>query len=234
MTTPQEDQTLQALKATQEGLQTDKAKTQHPTTLPTDLLPKHKRPQHYKPDIIRAIGYIRNTQGQLVEDTTYKGRRCLQLIESKYSTDSNTLDTIPNIHTIYEPLKQAIIRHKRKKILRVQIISIVIVITGDFHTQILAEIAQLVSSKENPSDNITYKSLPTQAQAIVMAIHVHAQEWLALMSNVSRNTLTQRKNKQRKQQHTTTTTRKTRTLDSQHQPLVEGNKRRRARGGGWT
>ena len=63
MTTPQEDTTLQALEATQEGIQNDKAKTQHPTIIPTDLLPKHKRPQHYKPEIIRAIEYTRNTQG---------------------------------------------------------------------------------------------------------------------------------------------------------------------------
>jgi hypothetical protein len=46
MTTPQEDTTLQALEATQEGLQNHKAKTQHPTIIPTDQLPKHKRPQH--------------------------------------------------------------------------------------------------------------------------------------------------------------------------------------------
>ena len=93
MITPQEDTTLQALEATQEGLHNDKEKTQHPTIIPTDLLPKHKKPQHYKLDIIRAIAYPRNTQGQLVEDITYKGKRCLQLIKCKYSTDSNTLDT---------------------------------------------------------------------------------------------------------------------------------------------
>ena len=77
MTTPQEDTTLQALEATQEGLQSYKANTQHPTIIPTDLLPKHKRPQHYKPNTIRAIRYTRSAQGQLVEDITYKGRRCL-------------------------------------------------------------------------------------------------------------------------------------------------------------
>ena len=62
MTTPQENTTLKALDAIQEGLQTDKAKTQHPAIIPTDLLPKHKRPQYYKPDITRAIRYTRNTQ----------------------------------------------------------------------------------------------------------------------------------------------------------------------------
>jgi len=117
MKTPQEDTTLQAMEATHVGLQNDKEKAQHPTIRPTDLLPKQKSPKHHKPDIIRAIGYKWNTKGQLVEDTTYKGRRCLKLIECKYSTDTNTLDTITNIHTIYDPLKQAIMRHNRKKIL---------------------------------------------------------------------------------------------------------------------
>jgi len=115
MITPQEDTTLQALEANREGLQNDKMKTQHPSIIPTDLLPKHKRPKHHKPGIIRAIGYIRNRHGQLVEDTNSRGRRCIQLIEFKYSADNNTLDTITNIHNIYEPLKQAIQRHDRKK-----------------------------------------------------------------------------------------------------------------------
>ena len=170
----------------------DKMKTQHPTIILTDLLPKHKMPQRHKPNIIKAIGYRRNPQG-LVEDTTYIERRCLQFIECKYSTDDNTLDTINNTPNIYEPLKQAIIRHNMKNIIMVQIIPIVISRTGNFHTRTLAEIAQLVSFNENPPDNIKYKSLPPQPQTIAMAIHVHAQEWLTLMSKVSRSNLTQRK-----------------------------------------
>jgi hypothetical protein len=43
MMTPQADPTLQALEATQEGLQNGKIKTHHPTTITTDRLPKHKR-----------------------------------------------------------------------------------------------------------------------------------------------------------------------------------------------
>ena len=131
-------------------------------------------------------------KGQLVEDTTYKGRRCLQLIECKYFTDSNILDTIANIHNIYEPLKQVIMRHNKKKRIQVQIIPIVISRTSNFHTNTLAEIAPLVSFQENPPDNLTYKSLPPQAQSIIMAIHVHAQERLTLISKVSKSTLTQR------------------------------------------
>jgi hypothetical protein len=85
-------------------------------------------------------------------------------------------------------------RHNKKKRLMVQIISIVISITGSFHASTLAEIAQLASFKENPPDNIKYKSLPPQAQTIAMAIHVHAQEWITLMSKVSKSTLTHRRN----------------------------------------
>jgi hypothetical protein len=84
-------------------------------------------------------------------------------------------------------------RHNMKKRLMVQIIPIVISRTGNFFTSTLAELAQLVSFKENPPDNITYKSLPPQAQTIAMAIHVHAQEWLTLMSKVSRSPLTHRR-----------------------------------------
>ena len=83
-------------------------------------------------------------------------------------------------------------RHNRKKRLVVQISPIVISRTGDFHTSTLAEIAQLISFKENPPDNMKYKSLPTQAQTIAMTIHIHAQEWLTLMSKVSKRTLAQR------------------------------------------
>jgi len=52
---PQADHILQALEATQEGLQKDKTTTLHPTIIPISLLPKHKRPQHHKQDIIIAI-----------------------------------------------------------------------------------------------------------------------------------------------------------------------------------
>jgi hypothetical protein len=60
MTISQEDITLQPFQATQEGLQNDKLKTRHPIIMPTDLLPKQKRSQHYKSNIIRAIGYTKH------------------------------------------------------------------------------------------------------------------------------------------------------------------------------
>jgi len=143
-TKPQEDHILQTLQATQEGLQNNKEAIIHLTIIPDNILPKHRRPKHHKPNIVKAIGYKRNSQGQLVEDTTYIGRRSLQLIECKYSTYSNTLETINNIHTTYEPLKQAILQHNKGH-LQVQIIQNVISRTGNFHTSTLAEIAQLVS-----------------------------------------------------------------------------------------
>ena len=109
--TTQEDQTLQSTEPTQEGLQNDKANINHPTNIPNTILPEHKRPKHNKPDIIRAIGYRVNSQCALVEDTTYRERKRLQLIECKYSTDSNMSDIIDNICTIYAPLKQSILHH---------------------------------------------------------------------------------------------------------------------------
>jgi hypothetical protein len=98
------------------------------------------------------------------------------------------LETINGIHIIYEPLKQAILQHNKER-LQVQIILIAISRTGNFHTSTLAEIAQLVSFKENSPDALTYITLPTQAQTITMALHMHAQEWLTLISTVSRSTL---------------------------------------------
>ncbi len=112
-------------------------------------------------------------------------------IECKYSTDSNILETIERIHTIYEPLKHDIQLHNNGRI-QVEVIPIVISRTGNFHTYTLAEIAQLVSLKENPLDTLTYKALPLQARTIAMKLHIHAQEWLTLMSKISRNNITQR------------------------------------------
>ena len=65
--------------------------------------------------------------------------------------------------------------------------------TVNFLTRTLAEIARLVSFKENLSHILTYKYLPTEAQTIAMAIYVHTQEWLTLMPKVSRSTLIQRR-----------------------------------------
>jgi hypothetical protein len=60
--------------------------------------------------------------------------------------------------------------------------------TSNFHTRTLAEIAQIVFFKENPPDTLAYKTLPTQAQTIAMAIRMHAQEWLKIMSKVTKTT----------------------------------------------
>lgn len=103
--TTQEDHNLLSIEATQKGLQNEKIKKKHPTIIPNNIFPKHKRPKYQKLDIIRAIGCIIISKGALVADLTYRGRRCLQIIECKYSTDSNILETIEHIHTIYEPLK---------------------------------------------------------------------------------------------------------------------------------
>ena len=101
------------------------------------------------------------------------------------------MNIIDHIHTIYAPLEQAIELHNNGR-LQVEVISIAISRTWNFHTRTLAEITQLVSFKENPPDALTYKSLSTQAQTIAMSLHTHAQEWLTLMSKISRSNLTQR------------------------------------------
>jgi hypothetical protein len=97
----------------------------------------------------------------------------------------NTLDTINNIHTIYEPLKHAILQHIKGR-LYVHIISIVICRTGNFHTITFAEIAPLVSFNENPPDALTYKTLQTQAQSITMILHIHAHEWLTNLKGLEK------------------------------------------------
>jgi hypothetical protein len=59
--TPQDDHSLQTLEAPPKGLQNNKTTTKHPTIMPDTLLPKHKRPKHYKTYLIIAIGYRKNS-----------------------------------------------------------------------------------------------------------------------------------------------------------------------------
>ena len=147
-TTIQEGHTLQPIEATKEGFQDDKANINYPTIIPTIILPKHKRQKQHRRDIIRATGYCISHRGALVADTIYKGRRCLQLIECKYSAHSNISDIIDHTHILYAPLKQAIQLHNNGR-LQLEVIPIVISRTCNFHTRTLAEIAQLVSFKKN-------------------------------------------------------------------------------------
>jgi hypothetical protein len=173
-----------------EGLQDDKNENgETPHIIPEYILPAQYRPTHHKPDIIRAIGYTIGPDGKLREDPTYRGRRQLQLIECKYSTDGNITDIIDHIYTIYEPLKQALQTHGTLQA-EIKIIPIVISRTGTFNVKTLAEIAQLISLDEEPPDAMTYKQLPKPAQQIAMTLHVHAQEWLSHISKISRTILT--------------------------------------------
>ena len=65
----------------EEGMQDYKSDVHYTTTVPEYLLPSEDRPQHYKPDIIRAVGYmICPSSDMLITDLTYKGRRVLQII----------------------------------------------------------------------------------------------------------------------------------------------------------
>jgi hypothetical protein len=122
------------------------------------ILPTRKRPTHHIPDLIKAIGCTLGPNGKLIKDPTYQGRRQLQLLECKYSTDGNIQEIINHIHTIYEPLKQALQHHGTLKA-DTNIIPIVISKTRTFHAKTVAEIAQLVSFKEEPPDTLTYKQL---------------------------------------------------------------------------
>ena len=99
-------------------------------------------------------------------------RRC------KYSTDGDTQAVIDHIYNICEPLKQELQTHGTIKA-KIKIIPIVISRIGTFNVKTLAEIAQLISFKEEPLDTLTYKQLPRPAQKIAMALHIHAQEWLS-------------------------------------------------------
>ena len=75
----------------EEGLQNDKPNTPNqPQIIPDYILPPQHIPTHHRPDMIMAIGYTINSHGQLIPDPTYRGRRQIQIIECKYSTDGNT------------------------------------------------------------------------------------------------------------------------------------------------
>jgi hypothetical protein len=185
-----EDPTLEAItQPNLEGLQDDKADTRYPQTIPEYILPAQHRPKHHRPDLIRAVGYMLTPEGRLTIDHTYRGRRQLQLIECKYSTDGNIDDIIEHIHIIYEPLKLALQTHGTIKA-DIKIIPIVISRTGTFNFKTLAEIAQLVSHSEEPPDSMTFKQLPKQAKRIAITLHKHAQEWLSHISKHSRKILT--------------------------------------------
>lgn len=155
------------------------------TTIPDHVLPKHCRPRHYKPDMVRAVGFYLNPDGTLTPDPNYHGQKRLQLIECKYSTDTDTHDISNSIHEKYRPLQDAIRAHGSWQH-PVEIIPIVISRTGSFNVKTLAEIAQLISPQEEPPDRLTYKELPKEAKRLVMKLHVHAQHWLHHILQVSK------------------------------------------------
>ena len=65
---------------------------------------------------------------------------------------------IDHIHTIYEPIKQDLQTHGTLKA-DIKIIPIFTSQTGTFNVKTLAEIAYLVSFKEETPDILTYKQL---------------------------------------------------------------------------
>jgi hypothetical protein len=180
----------QILHPEEESLQNDKPNTStQPQSIRDYILPPQQRPTHHRPNLTRAIGYTINSNGELIPDPIYRGRRQIQIIECKYSTDGNMQAVIDHIYNIYEPLKHALQIHGT---LQAEIIIIPIVIsrTGTFNVRTPAGIAQLVSFREEPPDTLTYKQLPKPAKKIAMALHVHAQEWLSYIFKISRKILT--------------------------------------------
>ena len=152
-----------------------------PAKIPDFILPKHKLPTSYKPDMIRLKGcqWPPNMPDShaISKRPGYTGPKVMQLIECKYATDTDMHDTIAEITEKYAPLCQAIRDHGTWDG-EIEVIPIVISRTGSFHVRTLAEIAQIISPMEEPPDFLTYKQLPRKVQKTVMALHVHAQEWL--------------------------------------------------------
>jgi len=96
---------------------------------------------------------------------------------------------IDHIYNIYEPLQLALQTHGTLKA-EVKIITIAISQSCTFHVKTLAKIAQLISFKEEPPNELTLEQLPLTAKRIAMVLHVHAQEWLSHISKTSRKILT--------------------------------------------
>jgi hypothetical protein len=145
--------------STQEGLQDDKSDNPaYPQRIPDYILHPQHRPKYQKPDLIQAIGFNFNKQSKLIKDLIYRGRKQLQIIECKYSTDGNIQTIIDQIYDIYEPLRLALQTYGTLKA-EVKIIPIVISRTRTFHVKTFAEIVQLVSFREEPEDELTFKQI---------------------------------------------------------------------------
>jgi hypothetical protein len=212
----------------EKGLQNDKPNAANqPHTIQEYILPPQHRPTHHRPDLVKAIGYTINSNGQIIPDPTYREKRQIQIIECKYSTDGNTQALIEHIYNIYEPLKQALQTHGTLKA-EIKIIPIVISRTGTFNVRTLAEIAQVVSFREEPPDTLTYKQLPKPAQKIAMTLHIHAQEWLytSPKSQEKSSPQNQRSSLHRK-------TYRHNTLDIKHSSFGTGKWRRRTSARGY-
>jgi len=84
----------------EEGLQDDMTNTTNNShTIPDYMMHLNHKSQHHRPDLVRAVNYTLDSEGKLKRDPTYRGRRKMQIIECKYSTDGN-IPTI--IHHIFQ------------------------------------------------------------------------------------------------------------------------------------
>lgn len=115
----------------------------------------------------------------------YRGRRHVQIIECKYSIDGNIQELIDHTYQLYEPLKGALQMLGSLKADSI-IIPIVISRTCTFNVKTLAEIAQLVSYKEeqpepyvwdsgNPLTTSNHSTLQEQIHTITFPDGSHIQ-----------------------------------------------------------
>jgi hypothetical protein len=176
-----------------EGLQDDKPNTQdQQQTSPKYILPAHHRPTHHRPGLVRAIGCTTDSDGHLIRDPTFRGRRQLQLIACKHSTDENIQEGIDHIYIIYEPPTHALQTHGT---IKADVIIIPIVIAGrerstSKHSQKLPSSSPSKRNHQTHSPIINFQD----QEKIAMAPHAHAQEWLSHISKFSRKILTTKMN----------------------------------------
>ena len=88
---------------------------------------------------------------------------------------------IDHIYDIYEPLRLALETYGTLKA-KVKIIPIVISLTCNSYAKTMAEIAQLVSFKEEPLDELTFKQLPPRLkESLWHSTYMHKDGYLTYL-----------------------------------------------------
>jgi hypothetical protein len=182
----------------QEGLQDDKSENpDYPLSIPDYVLQPQHIPRHYKPHLIRAVGFTLNTQGSLIKYLTYRGQMQFQIIECKYSTDGNIQTIIDHVYGIYELLRLALQTHDTLKA-DVKIIPIVINRTNTFHFKICQKSPNLSPSKRNHRMNSFFNTYQLQIRTSQWhSMYMHKNGYLIYLKT-RENSSPQRQNRPRK------------------------------------